>query len=270
MQDLFQRIAQSSTEKLGSSERRCSICTRVLSPVVINILGVERVVAVACKCETDLLAKEERQRAKIAFIQKIQAYSDDDQMVPNASLDQARHPGIQKAHAKLKDFATNLNRWKDKGLYIFGPNGTGKSSLLSAVAMKLRHQGISVIYTTTSSLINRTSNKYTKLETLAAYKNTEVLIIDEIGADIPAHWEMSDLFGVLESRQDRLPTLYGSNLGVQELEKKYNERSDGWGTRLMERVLGGGDVVEVTGESERFGKYVKTNQWANRQVNNHD
>ncbi|MED1666614.1 hypothetical protein [Brevibacillus laterosporus] len=84
MQDLFQRIAQSSTEKLGSSERKCSICTRVLSPVVINILGVERVVAVACKCETDLLAKEVRQRAKVEFIQKIQAYSDDDQMVPNA------------------------------------------------------------------------------------------------------------------------------------------------------------------------------------------
>ncbi|WP_181023572.1 AAA family ATPase [Brevibacillus laterosporus] len=63
-----------------------------------------------------------------------------------------------------------MERWKDRGLYIFGPNGTGKSSLLSAVAMKLRHQGISVIYTTTSSLINRTSNKYTKLETLVAYK----------------------------------------------------------------------------------------------------
>ncbi|PPB08652.1 hypothetical protein [Brevibacillus laterosporus] len=82
-----------------------------------------------------------------------------------------------------------------------------------------------------------------------------MLIIDEIGADIPAHWEMSDLFGVLESRQDRLPTLYGSNLSVLELEEKYNERNKDWGTRLMERVLGGGDVVEVTGDSERFDKY---------------
>ncbi|TPG93537.1 AAA family ATPase (plasmid) [Brevibacillus laterosporus] len=269
MQNLFQQIAQSSTEKLGSSERKCSICRKTLSPVEINILGVNRMVAVACKCETDLLAKEERQRAKVEFIQKIQAYSDDDQMVPNASLDQARHPGIHEAYVKLKDFAENLEGWKDKGLYIFGPNGTGKSSLLSAVAIKLRQQGISVIYTTTSSLINRTSNKYTKLETLAAYKNAEVLIIDEIGADIPAHWEMSDLFEVLESRQDRIPTLYGSNLSVLELEKKYNERNKDWGTRLMERVLGGCDVVEVTGSSERFDKYKKTKQWADRQVNNH-
>lgn len=282
MPDLFQQVVQHCMTNMGSSDRNCSICGELLKPVEIEILGTKRTVGVACPCETEQLAKEEKKRSEAERIKRIQAFSDDDQMVPGATFRKEVRPSARKANVFLRDFAEDVKRWGSRGLYIYGPNGVGKSTLLSAVAVRLREQGYSVIYTTTNSLINRIANTGIKADALHAYKVADVLIVDEIGSDVPAEWRMSDLFEVLNARQDRLPILFGSNLSIKELEVKYNlkkfnfgknENTDGFeknrGTQLMERVFGNCIPVKVDGESRRFEKLQENVAWADRQVHNH-
>jgi len=216
----------------------------------------------ACKCEADKAVEEHRLMQLAEYNARVHKFSDDDQMVPHATFEGFQvTPGTKAGLTLLQDFVANTDEWKARGVYLFGANGLGKSHLLSAAANQLRRNHKSVIYTTAKMLIAHLKSGGSRWEYLHAYKVADVLIIDEIGADIPADWEMGDLFNILNGRQHRKPTLFGSNLSVKELEAKVEARQAGWGTRLMERIIEGAYTVKMTGESYRFRRNEETRKW---------
>ncbi|MED1954632.1 ATP-binding protein [Brevibacillus centrosporus] len=195
-------------------------------------------------------------------------FSDDDQMVAKATFENFEpEPGTMSGYRIAKDFAENPAVWGARGFYYCGDNGSGKSHLLSSIANHLRNNGYAVIYTTGKTLIQRAKPAMSKAEVLEAYRTCDVLIIDEIGADVPADWEIADLFTVMNSRQGRKPILYGSNLTIDELEAKMNVKQLGWGTRLMERIIADtvGQIM-MKGESRRFNKHAENQTWLQRRL----
>lgn len=173
--------------------------------------------------------------------------------------------GRIEALSEALDFIENYQKDSanyTKGLYLFGPFGTGKTYLLSAIANDLANSGVhsllihfpSFIVELKNSIGN--SNISKKLEKI---KQSEILMLDDIGADSMSSWVRDDIFGtILEYRmQNNLPTFFSSNFSMKQFEDehlKINQKGDIEplkAKRLMERIYFLSNEIEITGKNRR-------------------
>lgn len=148
-----------------------------------------------------------------------------------------------------------------KGLYLHGAFGVGKTYLLGAIAHELSTFGYPstlVHYPTFATEMRSSVGDQTTGDKLEAYKKTPILMLDDIGAEYPTDWMRDDVLGViLQYRmQNELPTLFSSNLNLDELEEHltYNQKGDPSplkAKRIMERVRFLSDEVSVSGVNRR-------------------
>ncbi|WP_289136376.1 hypothetical protein [uncultured Brevibacillus sp.] len=87
-------------------------------------------------------------------------------------------------------------------------------------------------------------------------KKVSVLILDDIGAEAITAWTRDEVLGpILQQRIEKLPTVYTSNLKIDELERHFaftkNERESNYrnAARIMERIEPFVEYCEVNGRN---------------------
>lgn len=88
-------------------------------------------------------------------------------------------------------------------------------------------------------------------ENMALYDyiyNCELLIIDDLGTEVPNTFVNSQLFEIINMRNNRsLATLISTNLSMRELSDRYTER-------IMSRIIGDFKVLQLYGTNIRYTK----------------
>ncbi|MFZ2186170.1 MAG: primosomal protein DnaI [Streptococcus parauberis] len=151
-----------------------------------------------------------------------------------------------KALSELLDFVEQYPSPDQKGLYLFGDMGIGKSYLMAAMARELSEQkGISTTLlhfpSFTIDVKNAISTGSVK-EEIDAIKSVPVLILDDVGAEQATSWVRDEILQViLQYRMlEDLPTFFTSNYSFNDLEKKWANikgNDETWqAKRVMERV----------------------------------
>ena len=111
-----------------------------------------------------------------------------------------------------------------KGIYLNGNFGCGKTYLLSAMLNELAKKGhkVAMIYypeflRSLKESFNGTDEFKNKFNYI---KKVEVLLLDDIGAETVTEWSRDEILGtILQYRmEENLPTLFTSNLTINELE----------------------------------------------------
>lgn len=149
-----------------------------------------------------------------------------------------------------------------KGLYLHGAFGVGKTYLLGAIAHELSTFGYPstlVHYPTFATEMRSSVGKQTTGSKLDAYKKTPILMLDDIGAEYPTSWIRDDVLGViLQYRmQNELATFFSSNFDMNQLENehlRYNQNGDDEllkAKRILERIRFLTIETEVTGKNRR-------------------
>lgn len=117
------------------------------------------------------------------------------------------------------------------GLYLHGPAGTGKTHLLVAIGKALINQhGAEVAYWSTVSLINAARASFNKDTENAdnpfdAAAEAQVLLLDDIGAEKPSEWVLTELYRLINRRYNcNLTTLLTSNVDLATFEESYDSR----------------------------------------------
>jgi primosomal protein DnaI len=152
----------------------------------------------------------------------------------------------------------NENFPDQKGLYIYGDFGVGKSFVLAAMAKNLASQNISTTMIHYPTFIADTDYDNMKWR-LNDVKQSQILVIDDIGAEANNAWVRdSILLVILEHRmQENLPTFFTSNLSMVELEQHLARTKNGNETwpakRVMERVRKLSTEFRLEGENRRNG-----------------
>lgn len=160
------------------------------------------------------------------------------------------------------NFSVTFERGKTtRGLYIYGPFGVGKSAIVGAMAQELAKRGVDVLmvyvpdYLMEIKASIETGGMHQKLDAL---KKVSVLILDDIGAEAITAWTRDEVLGpILQSRMEKLPTVYTSNLNLDELESHFanakNERDPNYrsAARVMERIGPFVEYCEVKGRNRR-------------------
>ncbi|VTS38615.1 primosomal protein DnaI [Streptococcus porcinus] len=151
-----------------------------------------------------------------------------------------------QALSKILDFVEQYPNVSQKGLYLYGDMGIGKSYFMAAMARELsERKGVSTTLlhfpTFTIDVKNAISSGSVKDE-IDAIKNVPVLILDDIGAEQATSWVRDEVLQViLQYRMlEELPTFFTSNYSLTDLERKWANikgNDETWqAKRVMERV----------------------------------
>jgi len=149
-----------------------------------------------------------------------------------------------------------------QALYLYGPFGVGKSYLLGAMAHELAlagHVTTLMHYPTFTMEMKQAIQNNTVNEKIDAVKKTEILMLDDIGAEANSTWIRDEVLGViLQYRmQEDLPTFFSSNFTLNELEEHFRMGNRGddepiKAKRLMERIRFLAREVAMQGKNRRF------------------
>ena len=158
------------------------------------------------------------------------------------------HMTAVKEHCKAyaRDFSAD-----SPNLLFIGKAGVGKTFFARCIAAELLRKGVEVVYMTAAGLTStlRASlffeNRAEAEEELEAVRNCELLVIDDLGTELPTPRSASQLFACLEDRALRgAPTLITTNLTPEQIRDLYSER-------VFSRIFGGWNIVYMYGDDIR-------------------
>lgn len=149
----------------------------------------------------------------------------------------------------------------EKGLYIHGEFGTGKSFILGALANELASRQIRTVIVYLPEFlreIKQSIQDNSLNEKIEFVKKAAVLMIDDIGAESMTAWARDEVLGtILQYRMaDQLPTFFTSNFTLSELEhhltfSQRGEKEPIKAARIMERIKIMSDPVLLSGKNRR-------------------
>ena len=171
--------------------------------------------------------------------------------------DLGRLPVFEKLLAFVEQYPTIL-----KGLYLYGDFGVGKSFMVAALAHDLsERRGVSSTLLHYPSFVIDVKNAIGdgNVKTLVdEIKLSEVLILDDIGAEQSTAWVRDEILQViLQYRmQENLPTFFTSNFNFEDLELHFAKGKHGndetWeARRVMERIRYLAEETRLEGVNRR-------------------
>lgn len=208
------------------------------------------------KCHSRIMIEKEQSQQQL--VQSVHVPKEILQAsINNIDDDKNRNNGVMEMFNFLREASNKLPR---KGIYFYGPFGVGKTYFLGALANELKKMNISsmIIYMPEfvreikSSFKNDTTN-----EKIEYFKKADVLMLDDIGAEMQSSWFRDEILGsVLQYRMmEQLPVCFTSNYSLEQLEGVLASTRDGVekvkAGRIIERIRQVSKEVPIYGENRR-------------------
>lgn len=163
----------------------------------------------------------------------------------------------------IKDFIHEYDyHKKQKGLYLNGNFGCGKTYLVSACFNELAKKGVksAIVYwpeflRKLKASFNSDNESFSSL--FDRIKNVPLLLIDDIGAENTTAWGRDEILGpILQYRmQQNLTTFFTSNLSLEDLEKHFSVTKESVDVvksrRIIERIKDLTTELVMIGENRR-------------------
>lgn len=118
-------------------------------------------------------------------------------------------PALQKARRVAREFVDTYPLI-ETGLLLVGPSGRGKTHLACAILSELiLTKGAGGLYADFSDLLLKIQTSFrpdadaTKESLITPYAETELLVLDELGASRPHPWVLDILYNLLNTRYNR-------------------------------------------------------------------
>lgn len=119
------------------------------------------------------------------------------------------------------------------GLYICGVQGSGKTWMACRIAKGWLSRGLgSVRFVSSVRLLTQINETYNNRSTsenqvLDTYSRYQLLIIDDLGKEVPSKWALSRLFTIFDTRYaNAMPTIVTTQFGTTSLAKRMSESGD--------------------------------------------
>lgn len=163
----------------------------------------------------------------------------------------------------INNYYNNYDSNRDKGLYLYGNFGSGKTYIIAALLNEFAKKNIksAIIYfpeflrTLKESFSNDLDISYSdKYEYI---KKIPILLIDDIGAENITPWGRDEILGtILQYRMDEnLPTFFTSNLSLEELETHLSNTNKSVdkvkARRIIERIKYLSNEMKLIGVNRR-------------------
>ena len=152
-----------------------------------KVLGHERILPCLCRCDREKLEAQKEEERKQDFAIKVSNLKSVGLTEPR--FREWRFENDNGSTPKLDIARQYVENWKDMqqcniGYVLMGPVGTGKSFFAGCVANRLMEQGIPVMMTNFSRILNELTKPYAdKNEFISHLVSYPLLIIDDLGIE---------------------------------------------------------------------------------------
>lgn len=171
-------------------------------------------------------------------------------------------PERRQAFNAVDDFLNKTEKaLPERGIFFTGNFGVGKTYFLGAIANRLKTFNLSSMIIYMPEFVRemrdaiRDNNVQEKID---AFKNADVLMLDDIGAETFSAWFRDEVLGsILQYRMmERLPVFLTSNYTMDQLEEILASSTKGTvekvkARRIMERIRQVSTEIELRGENMR-------------------
>lgn len=192
-----------------------------------------------CRCQNEAREKALEEENRIKEQQRISRLKSNG--LQDASLrdftfanDTGINPEMQRAHSYVE-------HWEEMkatatGLLLWGNVGTGKSFFAGCIANALLEQGVPVLMTNFSRILNALTGMFSddRNQYIDSFNQYRLLIIDDLGMERNSEFALEQVFNVIDARyRSKLPLIVTTNLTLDELKHP----ADLAHTRIYDRVL---------------------------------
>ena len=239
----------------STTARTCPHCGRELEPLTLPspfeggrpmVVGYED-----CRCpeaarERERAAREADERRRTeereAFYRALERAG-----VPKRYL-HAQHPLARQLTDRVEAGGS---------VYVWGPNGTLKTTLAAAIMRQLVYRGKRAEMVNAVDLFVRIQSTYGTPEregdVIERYSRKPFLVIDDLGKEQQTAWTASRLYAIVNARDANLrPTVITSNFPVGELAGRMDGCDRSTAQAIASRLAGMCETVATDGADRRL------------------
>ncbi len=200
------------------------------SPICDRCGGSGYVGSTMCECLAELCRQEQKKEltllagGKENFSQfRLDYYSDTYDPKFGASPRAIMERNFRTCRSYAATFSENTGN-----LLFVGGTGLGKTFLSACIARTVADRGYSVCYETASHLFNKLervkfSGDEAARKDTERYVNCDLLIIDDLGTEMPGQFVTAALYSLLNDRLlEGKPMVISTNLNVDEVSRRYS------------------------------------------------
>lgn len=258
LEKVFDSIAASAVpaqEDYTNKETGLLHCGKCHTPIQcrVTLFDKEKLMLCTCRCRQEQIAAEEQARKeqqRLDRIRRLKANGLQDKALLAYTFDKADgdNPALKYAHRYVTHWAEV--KAEGQGLLFWGGVGTGKTFVAACIANALTEQGVPVLMTNFSKILNSLSGMFSedRNKYLASFGEFDLLIIDDLGIERNSEYAQEQVYNVVDSRYlSRLPFIITTNLTLAELK----EPKDIAHARIYDRILERCAPVRFSGRNYR-------------------
>lgn len=222
----------------------------------IEIFDRVRVVPCLCKCMAEKRAQEEALRKQQELMARIAAYRDigfpDREMQAYTfKNDDGAQPTLTKAMQAYVEHFDEFRK-EGKGLYLYGPVGTGKTFHAASVVNALIDEGTPCLMTNLTRVTNKISGTWEgRQDYIDSLSRFHLVGIDDLGVERNTEYMNESVTTIIDSLyRAKVPMIITSNYTPAQLVDEADIRRKRVYDRLLERC----HPIYVAGESRRKNK----------------
>lgn len=231
----------------------CGKCgTRKQRP--LDVQGRSRNVMCLCRCAHEEHLRKEKawqQEQRRIYIANLRSEGLQDRAIHSMRFehdDGADPESIDKARRYVT--AWERMRKDNVGLLLWGNTGNGKTFAAGCIANAVIDLGYPVLMTSFPRILSAVNGMFNedKMAYMDSFRNYELLVIDDLGAERQSEYALEQVYNVIDSRyKTKKPLIVTTNLPLGEMQKAKNMDYQ----RIYDRVLEMCVPIHYRGESRR-------------------
>lgn len=236
---------------------------------VIEVPGLIPRTVVFCDCKhrsAELIREEngqkkEERREALRWLSDLETAQD-----VTLARDDGANPEVRKiADMYIAGWPLHCDTGK-YGLIFWGQPGTGKTFFATAIGNALQRQGVTAARVTAAKIVEAMQGMYDyeKTNMLSALNRSDLLILDDLGAERDTAFAREVIFSLIDSRRNlNRNILVTTNLSMKQMtdpRDKIGNPDMGY-KRIFDRLLGCCAPVLVAGDSHRRTEGREAREW---------
>ncbi len=199
----------------------------------------------AAICELEVAARYQK---------RVQRYMTESKLLQGKTLDSFDFKKAKSINAAQIQALADDTSWtrQAKNIVLFGPSGVGKSHLACAIGHRLIEQGVRVLFTSATLLVQKLQRARQELklaEVLAKLSRIPVLILDDLSYVKKNELETSVLFELIADRYEANSLIITSNQPFGEWDQVFPDTM--MAVAAVDRLIHHATIITINEESYR-------------------